>query len=124
MLDNRHLSVLMIGLTIATLVLAPARQRPRKRTVAGTLSEQILAGQDLYSVHCAECHGAEGEGGEVKGVEGFDGVILDPLASPDVMYTYTDEALANVISYGQQDSDPAMTPFGRCLWRRAGPGRY
>jgi mono/diheme cytochrome c family protein len=114
--------ILMIGLTVATLALAPARATEETVTVAGTLSEQILAGQDLYSVHCAECHGAEGEGGEVIGVEGFDGVILDPLANTDVMYTYTDDALANVISYGQQESDPAMTPFGRAYGGELGPG--
>ena len=115
-------SLLMIALTVATLVLAPARVAEETTTIAGTLSEQILVGQDLYSVHCAECHGAEGEGGEVKGVEGFDGVILDPLANTDVMYTYTDDALVNVISYGQQESDPAMTPFGRAYGGELGPG--
>jgi len=116
-------SLLIIGLTIATLALAPAKAATEETaTVAGTVSEQILAGQDLYSVHCAECHGADGEGGEVKGVEGFDGVILDPLANTDVMYTYTDDALANVISYGQQESDPAMTPFGRAYGGELGPG--
>lgn len=114
--------VLMIGLTVATLAIAPAKAAEETGVIAGTLSEQILAGQDLYSVNCAECHGAEGEGGEVKGVEGFDGVILDPLANTDVMYTYTDEALANVISYGQQESDPAMTPFGRAYGGELGPG--
>ena len=115
-------SLLMIALTVATLVLAPAKTTSEETTIAGSLSEQILVGQDLYSVHCAECHGAEGEGGEVKGVEGFDGVILDPLANTDVMYTYTDEALLNVISYGQQESDPAMTPFGRAYGGELGPG--
>jgi menaquinol-cytochrome c reductase cytochrome b/c subunit len=110
----------IIGLTILAAVTTPPQVE--SSTVAGTLSEQILSGQDLYSVHCAECHGVEGEGGEVKGVEGFDGVILEPLASPDVMYVFTDEALANVISYGQQDSDPAMTPFGRAYGGELGPG--
>ena len=110
----------MVGLTILAAVTTPPQAE--SGTVAGSLSEQILAGQDLYSVHCAECHGAEGEGGEVKGVEGFDGVILDPLANSDVMYTYTDEALVNVIAYGQQESDPAMTPFGRAYGGELGPG--
>lgn len=116
-------SMLMIALTIATLALAPARAVSEETTtVAGSLSEAILIGQDLYSINCADCHGPEGEGGEVKGVEGFDGVILDPLASSDVMYTYSDESLGNVIAYGQQDSDPAMTPFGRAYGGELGPG--
>jgi mono/diheme cytochrome c family protein len=117
------MSVIVAGI-VGLTVLAAATTPPQEEsgTVAGSLSEQILAGQDLYSVHCAECHGAEGEGGEVKGVEGFEGVILDPIASSDVMYTYTDEALVNVISYGQQEADPAMTPFGRAYGGELGPG--
>mgnify|MGYP001153502701 FL=1 len=110
----------IVGLTVLAAVTTPPQEE--SGTVAGSLSEQILVGQDLYSVHCSECHGAEGEGGEVKGVEGFDGVILDPIASSDVMYTYTDEALVNVISYGQQEADPAMTPFGRAYGGELGPG--
>ncbi len=117
------MSVIVIGI-VGLTILAAATTPPQVEsgTVAGSLSEQILAGQDLYSVHCAECHAADGEGGEVKGVEGFDGVILDPLANSDVMYTYTDEALVNVIAYGQQESDPAMTPFGRAYGGELGPG--
>ena len=110
----------IVGLTVLAAVTTPPQEE--SGTVAGSLSEQILVGQDLYSVHCSECHGAEGEGGEVKGVEGFEGVILDPIASSDVMYTYTDEALVNVISYGQQEADPAMTPFGRAYGGELGPG--
>ncbi|HSQ16136.1 MAG TPA: c-type cytochrome [Anaerolineales bacterium] len=117
------MSVIVVGI-VGLTVLAAATTPPQEEsgTVAGSLSEQILVGQDLYSVHCSECHGAEGEGGEVKGVEGFEGVILDPIASSDVMYTYTDEALVNVISYGQQEADPAMTPFGRAYGGELGPG--
>jgi mono/diheme cytochrome c family protein len=109
----------IVGLTILAAVTTPPQAE--SGTVAGTVSEQILAGQDLYSVQCVECHGPEGEGGEVIGVEGFDGVVLDPLASSDVMYTYSDESLGNVIAYGQQDSDPAMTPFGRAYGGELGP---
>jgi mono/diheme cytochrome c family protein len=117
------MGVIVVGI-VGLTILAAATTPPQVEsgTVAGSLSEQILAGQDLYSVHCSECHGAEGEGGEVKGVEGFEGVTLDPIASSDVMYTYTDEALANVISYGQQEADPAMTPFGRAYGGELGPG--
>jgi mono/diheme cytochrome c family protein len=116
------MSVIVLGI-VGLTVLAAATTPPQVEsgTVAGSISEQILVGQDLYSINCADCHGPEGEGGEVKGVEGFDGVILDPLASSDVMYTYTDESLGNVIAYGQQDSDPAMTPFGRAYGGELGP---
>lgn len=106
-------SVTILVLALLVLVLAPPAEAGAEVEVANTIAEQMVLGQDLYSVNCAECHGAEGEGGEVKGVEGFDGVILDPLSSSDVMYTYTDESLANVIAYGQQASEPAMPPYGK-----------
>lgn len=88
--------------------------------IANTLPEKILAGQDLYSVNCVECHGAEGEGGEVKGVEGLEGKILPPIHSTDVMYTFTDETLANIISYGQPEQ--GMPPFSRQYGGELGPG--
>ncbi len=89
-------------------------------TVAATLSEQIVAGQELYSVHCVECHGAEGEGGEIKGVEGLEGVIMKPINSQDEMYTRTDETLFNIISYGQPDL--GMQPFGKAFGGELGVG--
>jgi mono/diheme cytochrome c family protein len=109
----------MVALTILAAVTTPPQEE--SGTIAGTISEKILAGQDLYSVHCAECHGAEGEGGEVKGVEGFEGITLRPIASSDVMYVYTDESLANIIAYGQPGLDPAMPPFGRSYGGELGP---
>ncbi len=107
------LSVTILVLAMLVVVLAPPAEAGAEVEVADTLAEKMVLGQDLYSVNCVECHGADGEGGEVKGVEGFEGVILDPLNSSDVMYTYSDESLANVIAYGQQASEPAMPPFGR-----------
>ncbi len=99
----------MVALTIRSVLTAhPAEETG---TVAATLPDQILAGQDLYSVHCVECHGAEGEGGEIKGVEGLEGVILKPIHSQDEMYTRTDETFFNIISYGQPDL--GMPPFGK-----------
>ena len=109
----------IIGLTVLAFVSTPPQP---ETTVAGTISEQIVLGQDLYSVNCAECHGPEGEGGEVIGVEGYEGVILDPLSSVDVMYTYDDASLASVISYGQQASDPGMQAFGRAYGGELNPG--
>ncbi len=107
------LSGTMLVLALLVVVLAPPAEAGAEVEVANTIGEKMVLGQDLYSVNCAECHGAEGEGGEVKGVEGFEGVILDPLSSSDVLYTYTDESLANIIAYGQQASEPAMPPYGK-----------
>jgi mono/diheme cytochrome c family protein len=81
-----------------------------EETLAGSISEEIVIGQDLYSVQCVECHGPDGEGGEIVGVEGLEGVVLDPISIPDVMYTFTDETQFNIINFGQQEL--GMPPFG------------
>lgn len=114
------MTVVVIGI-VALTILAAATTPPQEEagTVAATVAESVLAGQDLYSVHCVECHGAEGEGGEVKGVEGLEGVILKPVNSQDEMYTRTDEAFAQIISYGQPNL--GMQPFGRAYGGELGP---
>lgn len=101
------LVVAIVALTIVAVVTTP----PQEETVlAASLSEQIVLGQDVYSVQCVECHGADGEGGEVIGVEGLEGVVLKPINSQDEMYTRSDETLYAIIDYGQPDS--GMPPFG------------
>lgn len=95
------------GLTIAAVVTTPPNP---EFEVAGSISEQIVQGQDLYSIQCVECHGAEGEGGEIIGVEGLEGVVVAPLNALDFIYTRSDDTIFNVIDYGQQDL--GMPPFG------------
>jgi mono/diheme cytochrome c family protein len=99
----------MIALTILAAVSTPSQAETG--TLAVTLPEKIAAGSDLYSVQCVECHGAEGEGGEVIGVVGMEGRVLEPINSKDILYTRTDETLANVIGYGQPDL--GMPGFGK-----------
>jgi menaquinol-cytochrome c reductase cytochrome b/c subunit len=114
------MTVMVVGivvLTVLAVVTTPAQEVTG--TVAGTVPEQILAGQDLYSVNCTECHGPEGEGGEVKGVEGLEGFIMKPINSKDEMYTRDDQTLADIISYGQQDL--GMQPFARAFGGELGP---
>jgi len=106
-------SVLMVIVAVFVVVMAPKAAPVTEVQLANTLPEQILLGQDLYSINCVECHGADGEGGEVIGVEGFDGVVLASIHTKDIMYTFTDETLANIIAYGQQEKEHAMPPFGR-----------
>lgn len=115
-------SALILGLSVAILVLAPPQKAGAEVTIATTIPEKILLGEELYGIHCVECHGAEGEGGEVKGVEGLEGAILEAINSRDLMYTFTDETLYNIIAYGQPESDPAMPPFGRAFGGELGPG--
>lgn len=100
----------MVGLTIRAVATTPAQEEV---TVAGTLAEQVVAGQDLYSVECVECHGADGEGGEIIGVEGLEGVVVKPINSKDEMYTRTDDTLRQIIAYGQQDL--GMPPFSKAF---------
>lgn len=98
--------VAMIGLTVRATVTTP----PQPETFGSRYDERLVAGEELYLTVCAECHQPEGEGGEIKGVEGMEGVVLDPINSRDVLYTRTDETFYNVIDYGQPDR--GMPPYG------------
>ena len=114
------MSVLVVGI-VALTILAVATTPPQEvtGTIAGTVSEQILAGQDLYSVNCTECHGPNGEGGEVKGVEGLEGYIMKAINTKDEMYTRNEQTFTDIISYGQPDL--GMTPFARAYGGPLGP---
>jgi mono/diheme cytochrome c family protein len=104
------MSLVVIGM-VALTILAVASTPPQEEVaLASTLSDQIIIGQDVYSVQCVECHGAEGEGGEIIGVEGLEGVVLDPINHSDIMYTFTDDTLYNIVDYGQPGL--GMPPFG------------
>ena len=103
-------SVLMLGLTGAVLVVAP-KPAVQEVVVANTLADQILAGQDLYAVHCVECHGDDGKVTKITGVKGLEGKVISPINGKDVLYTLNDAALAEVIAYGRPDA--GMNPFGK-----------
>ncbi len=104
-------SVSMIIIAGGVMLLAPPAAPGTEVQVANTLTEQILLGQDLYSVNCVECHGAEGEGGIITGVEGLEGYNMKSIHTQDEMYTRSDETLGDIISYGQPNL--GMTPFGK-----------
>jgi mono/diheme cytochrome c family protein len=105
------MSIVVIGMVALTIIAAVTTPPQEESSVATTVNDQIIAGQDLFSIHCVECHGPEGEGGEIKGVEGLEGVIVKAIHSSDEMYTRTDETLFSIIEYGQPDL--GMTPFGK-----------
>ncbi len=97
----------MVGLTIRSVITTPEQV---EGSAANTIPEQMALGQEIYSLHCVECHGPDGEGGIIAGVEGLEGVELKPISSKDEMYTRSDETLENIAAYGQQDL--GMPPYG------------
>jgi len=98
----------IVGLTINAVITTPPQAEAEE--IAGSLTEQIVLGQDLYSIQCGECHGPDGEGGEIVGVEGLEGVIIKSISSTDEMYTRNDGSLFDIIAYGQPNL--GMPPFG------------
>ena len=103
-------SVLMVAFTGATLLAAP-ETAVAEEEIPVTLPERIIAGQDLYSVDCVECHGDDGSVATIEGVEGLEGREITPINSRDVLYTVTDSAMVEVISYGRPNY--GMNPFGK-----------
>jgi mono/diheme cytochrome c family protein len=103
-------SVLMVAFTGATVLTAPAVESVEEE-IPVTLPERIVAGQDLYSVHCVECHGDDGSVTLIEGEEGLeDDLEITPINARDVLYTLTDSAMVEVISYGRPNY--GMNPFG------------
>jgi menaquinol-cytochrome c reductase cytochrome b/c subunit len=112
---NRILEILLMSVVVmgvVTLTLKAALTTPEQEdfTVAGSIGQRYASGEELYGIQCVECHGTEGEGGEITTVEGLEGVVVPPLNAPDFIYTRTDETIYRVIEYGQQDL--GMPPFG------------
>lgn len=101
---------LMTGFTVLAMALYPL---PAKETVEvpHALVDRIMAGQDLYSVHCLECHGDDGSVTVIEGVEGLEGTIVSPINSRDVLYTVNDASMAEIIAYGRPDL--GMPPLGK-----------
>lgn len=104
-------SLAMVAMTVTVSARAASYPKPEETEVATTLVDQILAGQDLYSLHCVECHGDDGSVAVIEGVEGLEGEEITPINSRDVLYTITDSAMYEVIAYGRPNA--GMTPFGK-----------
>ena len=103
-------ALLIIGFTVATLAIYQPEEK-EEVAIASTLVEQIEAGQDLYAVHCVECHGDDGSVAVITGVEGLEGKAIPPINGKDVLYTLNDASLAEVIAYGRPNN--GMNPFGK-----------
>jgi mono/diheme cytochrome c family protein len=105
------MSVAVVGIIALTILAAVSTPPQEEFSIAGSISEEIIFGQDLYALNCGECHGSEGEGGEITTIEALEGVFVDPINAPDFIYTRTDRTIFNVIDYGQQEL--GMPPFGK-----------
>ena len=103
-------SILMVAFAGATLLSAPAPAAAAEE-IPTTLPDRIVAGQDLYSVHCVECHGEDGSVTTIEGVKGLEGKVISPINGKDILYTLNDTALEDVISYGRPEA--GMNPFGK-----------
>ncbi|PKN95152.1 MAG: hypothetical protein CVU44_00260 [Chloroflexi bacterium HGW-Chloroflexi-6] len=103
-------SVLMVAFTALAMYMFPLPSKEIVEVPTG-LAEQISAGQDLYSIHCVECHGDDGKVEEITGVEGLEGKKISIINSKDVLYTVNDASMAEIIAYGRPDS--GMNPFGK-----------
>jgi mono/diheme cytochrome c family protein len=106
-------SVIMVGLAATILALYSINGPKTESTEAAamTLPDQILAGQDLYSLNCVECHGDDGKVTTIEGVKGLEGKEIPAINNPDVLYTLNDAAMAEVIAYGRPNA--GMNPFGK-----------
>jgi mono/diheme cytochrome c family protein len=111
---NRPVATIVMSVIVLAIVLLTIRAvlttPPQAEAVGLTYDQQVAAGQQLYGEQCAKCHGQEGEGGEVKDVEGLEGTFLEAINSEDFLYTRTDETTYNVIEYGQPNL--GMPAFG------------
>ncbi|MES0361086.1 MAG: c-type cytochrome [Anaerolineales bacterium] len=104
------MGLVVVGIVALTIVAAVTTPPQEETALATTITEKIVLGQDVYSIHCVECHGAEGEGGEIIGVEGLEGVVVKAISSQDEMYTRSDDTFYAIVDYGQPDL--GMPPNG------------
>ena len=104
------MGIAVVGVVALTLLAALGTPEQEEFNAAGSVGQQYAVGEELYGIQCVECHGTEGEGGEITAVEGLEGVVVAPMNAPDFIYTRTDETIFRVIEYGQQDL--GMPPFG------------
>ena len=104
------MSFIVVGM-IALTIMASTGGTPQETVhIASSIGEKMTLGQDLYSIQCVECHGPDGEGGEIVGVEGLEGVTVKSISSNDEMYTRNDGSLYDITAYGQPNL--GMPPFG------------
>ena len=76
-------------------------------TLESASGAPLVAGQDLYTENCADCHGGLGEGGH-NPARPDD--IIAPISTGEYLKTRDDFTLRNIIAQGQPNF--GMSPFG------------
>jgi mono/diheme cytochrome c family protein len=72
-----------------------------KNPLAGNYSEETLkVGMKYYTIHCALCHGANGEGGKDLAI-GQKMALVPPALTSEKINKWTDGQLYHVITAGQ-----------------------
>jgi menaquinol-cytochrome c reductase cytochrome b/c subunit len=110
---NRPVATALIGLVVLGLVFltvqAVVTTPPQAEAVGvgADLAARVEAGGKLYQEQCAECHGENGEGAEIKT---RPGEYTNPLNSEDFLETHPSDTIVRLISYGQPDL--GMQAFG------------
>ncbi len=113
------MGTIVTGMVVLTILAAVTTPPQAEVAAATTISEKMALGEELYGLHCVECHGADGEGGEITSVAGLEGVVLKPINDQDVMYPFSDDTLYNIIAMGQPVQ--GMPPFGRAYGGELSP---
>ncbi len=95
----------MVFLTVQAAVTTP----PQVEAIdlGATKEAQIKAGEELFKKNCADCHGENGEGGEIKDKPGQE---TRPLNADDFLVTHASDTTFQIISYGQPGE--GMQAFG------------
>jgi menaquinol-cytochrome c reductase cytochrome b/c subunit len=95
----------IVFLTVQAVVTTP--KQAEAVSVSGDLAARVQAGSKLFADHCAECHGENGQGAEIKT---RPGEFTNPLNSEDFLQTHPAETIVRIVSYGQPDL--GMQAFG------------
>jgi cytochrome c len=81
---------------------------PAPAGAPATFAEQVALGQKLYGEHCAECHGASGEGKDAPRVVGLDKGALPLEPPPTAKYRKSKfETVADVAQFATKNMPPA-----------------
>jgi mono/diheme cytochrome c family protein len=91
--------VVIFGFTVLSATISTHHTLPATQPLPGinVASQPDSVGQKLYVDNCGGCHGEYGEGGPNPAEPGD---ILAPISSAELLLSFTDDTLFNIISNG------------------------